>query len=157
METSGHRAFEGLGPALRFLRKEKGWTLAQLGDATEEFGARLSAANLSRYERDLATPGLGTLERMLAALDVSLEELALILRRVRGEGQGSRRVGEFLVAALRSSDLVLTEERRAELIAEKRSIDRMTRVLRRVDDIFPESLDEAEADEPVQEEASGKG
>lgn len=147
-----------MGPALRFLRKEKGWTLNRLSDATEAFGARLSAANISRYERDQATPELGTLERMLAALDVSLEELALVLRRVRGEGQGARRVGELLVAALRSSDLVLTEERRAELIAEKRSIDRMTRVLRRVDEIFPEDVDENSPAEIADESASaGRG
>lgn len=115
MPNNNSRAFEGLGPALRFLRKEKGWTLANVGDASEAHGPRLSAANISRYERELVTPDLGTLERLLAALDVTLEELTLVLRRVRGESQAARRVAEFLVVASTKSDLVLTDERRAEL------------------------------------------
>lgn len=117
MPNNNSRAFESLGPALRFLRKEKGWTLAHVGDASEDHGSRLSAANISRYERDLVTPDLPTLERLLAALDVTLEELALVLRRVRGESHAARRVAELLVAAATTSDLVLTDERRAELSA----------------------------------------
>lgn len=116
MTEESPRVFEGLGPALRFLRKEKGWTLTRLGDASEEYGPRLSAANISRYERDLATPELGTLERLLAALDVTLEELCLLLRRVRGESPAARRVAELMVASSTTSDLVLTDARRTEIL-----------------------------------------
>lgn len=80
---------------------------------TDEAGVRVSAANLSRYERGVSMPQLETLERILAALGVSLEELALVLRRSRGE---PRRVAELLVAAGSTSELVLTDEHRGELL-----------------------------------------
>jgi len=57
-----------LGPLIRKRRKQLGLTLQALCDT-----ASVSVGYLSQVERDNATPSLGTLAQIAAALDVSLE------------------------------------------------------------------------------------
>lgn len=70
--------FDGLGPALRGLRAERGLTQVQV---TERAG--VSKQMLSLYERERQRPHLDTLGRILDALGVSLVGLAQRIEEVR--------------------------------------------------------------------------
>jgi transcriptional regulator with XRE-family HTH domain len=71
---SGHPSTNGfetdLGGRVRALRRERGLTLKGLGRL-----AGLSHPFLSQVERGLANPSLGSVERIAAALDVSVAHL----------------------------------------------------------------------------------
>lgn len=129
--------FEGLGQALKFFRHEKGWALADLSDAIDRLGVRVFPSRLSEYERGQKNPEIATLNRILMALEVPLEELSLVMRRVRGEGASDRRSSELVATLGRHSGMLLSPEEREALIAEKRRIDQLTRLMRRVYEIFP--------------------
>src|SRR5215207_2194442 len=58
-------ATAALGARVRSLRRERGWTLKQLGH-----GAGLSHPFLSQLERGLARPSVGSVERISRALGV---------------------------------------------------------------------------------------
>lgn len=68
MAREKHKAEPQLGPLIRKRRKQLGLTLQALGDT-----ASVSVGYLSQVERDNATPSLGTLAQIAAALDVALE------------------------------------------------------------------------------------
>ena len=59
-----------IGPRLRALRRRKGWTIAELGQAVE-----IDKAHVSRIERGLKTPSIGTLARIAKALDAPIGHL----------------------------------------------------------------------------------
>lgn len=61
-----------LGQALRQLRKQKGFTLAELAERTESH-----VGNLSRIERDIANPSLELLYRISNALGYSMADIFL--------------------------------------------------------------------------------
>ena len=61
---------EDIGARLRSIRKNKGMTLTELAQQTG-----LSAGFLSNLERDLCSPTLEYIQRICAALDVSLIKL----------------------------------------------------------------------------------
>ena len=54
-----------LGARVRSLRRERGWTLKQLGKEAE-----LSHPFLSQLERGLARPSVGSIERIARAFDM---------------------------------------------------------------------------------------
>jgi len=62
-----------LGQALKKLRKQKGYTLAELARKTDSY-----VGNLSRIERDVARPSLDLLYRISEALNFSLAEVFTI-------------------------------------------------------------------------------
>jgi len=68
--------FDGLGPSLRDLRTDRGWTQVQLAER-----AGVSKSMLSLYEGDKQRPHLHTLGKLLDALGVSLGQLAARLER----------------------------------------------------------------------------
>ncbi|HSL84262.1 MAG TPA: helix-turn-helix transcriptional regulator [Thermoanaerobaculia bacterium] len=68
--------FDGLGPALRELRAERGWTQVELAER-----AGVSKSMLSLYERGKQRPHLDTLGKLVNALGVSLGQLAARLER----------------------------------------------------------------------------
>ena len=68
--------FDGLGPALRDLRIERGLTQVQLAER-----AGVSKSMLSLYEQEKQRPHLDTLGKLLNALGVSLGQLAARLER----------------------------------------------------------------------------
>jgi transcriptional regulator with XRE-family HTH domain len=59
-----------LGQALRQLRKQKGFTLAELAHKTDSY-----VGNLSRIERDISRPSLDLLYRISESLNFSLAEV----------------------------------------------------------------------------------
>src|SRR4051794_26843816 len=77
---SGHPTTNGfetdLGARVRSLRRERGLTLKGLGRL-----AGLSHPFLSQVERGLARPSVGSVERIAAALDVSVAQLWAPARR----------------------------------------------------------------------------
>jgi transcriptional regulator with XRE-family HTH domain len=77
---SGHPSTNGfetdLGARVRALRRERGLTLKGLGRL-----AGLSHPFLSQVERGLARPSVGSIERIAAALDVSVAQLWAPARR----------------------------------------------------------------------------
>ena len=70
-------AFEQLGPALRVLRRRKG-----LKQREVESMADLSKRTLTGYETSRKRPEIGTLEKILEALDSDALELAQIMKAV---------------------------------------------------------------------------
>ena len=91
--------FEGLGRALRWLRDRQSKRQYQVADA-----AGITKAMLSAYETGKQKPSLDTLEKILAALEGSLNDLHNALqivnerpeamrRPVRGEGAESEAAG----------------------------------------------------------------
>ncbi|GGB09617.1 helix-turn-helix domain-containing protein [Allosediminivita pacifica] len=68
MTREKHKTEPQLGPLIRKRRKQLGLTLQVMGDT-----AGVSVGYLSQVERDNATPTLGTLAQIAAALDVKLE------------------------------------------------------------------------------------
>ncbi len=77
--------FQGLGKALRWLREKRG--LRQY-EAAER--AAITKAMLSAYETGKQKPSLDTLEKILAALDAGLVELARALDLVNERGMAAR-------------------------------------------------------------------
>jgi transcriptional regulator with XRE-family HTH domain len=65
---------QDLAELLKRLREERDVTQEQLA-----FDAGITASALSRIERGLNSPGWTTVKRILAALDVTLKELAFAL------------------------------------------------------------------------------
>jgi transcriptional regulator with XRE-family HTH domain len=88
---SGHPSTNGfetdLGARVRALRRERGLTLKGLGRL-----AGLSHPFLSQVERGLARPSVGSVERIAAALDVSVAHLWAPPRR--GDAVRVARAGE---------------------------------------------------------------
>ncbi len=83
-------ALEGLGAALRRLRMHR--ALSQTDLARQ---AGITKAMLSKYERGRQQPALGTLERILDAMEARLGDLELAMgeeqdRRGRREGSAGR-------------------------------------------------------------------
>jgi transcriptional regulator with XRE-family HTH domain len=64
--------FETFGQRLRRLRLERGWQIAELGKK-----ARISAHQISEYERGKHFPNFWKLIEVAHALDVSLDYLCL--------------------------------------------------------------------------------
>jgi len=63
-------ASDALGPHIKRARLERGYTMAQLAQAT-----KLSRSYLSNVERDVNSPTISTLRTILDALGVSLSQL----------------------------------------------------------------------------------
>lgn len=63
-----------LAALLKLLREERELTQEELA-----FNANITVSALSRIERSLNSPGWGTVQRIIKALDVSLAELAAYL------------------------------------------------------------------------------
>lgn len=61
-----------LGDRIRTLRKEHGWSQAQLGEAIGTDSQRIS-----RYENERITPGIDTLIALAQTLDVSIDYLLI--------------------------------------------------------------------------------
>jgi transcriptional regulator with XRE-family HTH domain len=98
-DASTHDSASRLGTRVRALRRERGMTLKGLGRI-----AGLSHPFLSQLERGLARPSVGSVERIAAALDVSVARLwspsrvgetVEVVRRDEGERdeQGLRELG----------------------------------------------------------------
>jgi transcriptional regulator with XRE-family HTH domain len=83
MTASKH--FEGLGEALRLIRMRQDRKLSEVAEA-----AGITRAMLSSYETGKQLPSIGTLEKVMAALGVSLGELHLALLEVRRSGNAER-------------------------------------------------------------------
>lgn len=67
-----------IGRAIRELRTQKGWSLAQLAEV-----AGTTATSISRIEIGARTPSLGMLFSIAAALEISFAEL---VERAYGKG-----------------------------------------------------------------------
>ncbi len=107
--------FQGLGKALRWLREKRG--LRQY-EAAER--AAITKAMLSAYETGKQNPSLDTLEKILAALDAGLADLARALDLVNERGPGLRRAaaptpasGPVDVRALLGVEVLAREEEAA--------------------------------------------
>lgn len=74
--------FAGLGPTLRRLRRLRGLSQREVARA-----AGVTRPMISAYERERTLPSVETLDRLLATLGTSLEELGRFLRERRGAGQ----------------------------------------------------------------------
>jgi len=80
--------FQGLGRALRWLRDRQGKRQYQVADA-----AGITKAMLSAYETGKQKPSLDTLEKILDALDCSLNDLHNALQIVNERPEAIRRPG----------------------------------------------------------------
>ena len=80
--------FQGLGRALRWLRDRQGKRQYQVADA-----AGITKAMLSAYETGKQKPSLDTLEKILDALDCSLNDLHNSLQIVNERPEAIRRPG----------------------------------------------------------------
>ena len=140
-------AFAGLSQALRRLRTQRGWTFQELSDRIAEQGQRVTAANLNRYEKGHSVPSLPTLTRVLRTLEVSLEELAAVLRDVRGEELDPE---AYLVVRLPHG------VSRSEAQQDKALLNHLARAIARVDEIFPQAP-EATSDEDEDQERLHSG
>lgn len=82
-ETQNERAvrsLRGLGPGLRRLRHERGWSQRELAQE-----ANISPTNLSAYERERLMPSTFTLGKVLDALDRDLDDLCRAMHTARAE------------------------------------------------------------------------
>lgn len=80
--------FQGLGRALRWLRDRQGKRQYQVADA-----AGITKAMLSAYETGKQKPSLDTLEKILDALDCTLNDLHNSLQIVNERPEAIRRPG----------------------------------------------------------------
>lgn len=74
------RSLRGLGPGLRHLRHERGWSQRELAQ-----NADISPTNLSAYERERLMPSTFTLGKVLDALDRDLDDLCRAMHRARAD------------------------------------------------------------------------
>ena len=74
------QAFVGLHTVLSALKSDRGWTSRELARR-----ANVNASMVSGYLSGRAVPSLDTLDRMLVALGVSVEELGRELSEAQGE------------------------------------------------------------------------
>jgi len=74
------RSLRGLGPGLRHLRHERGWSQRELAQQAD-----ISPTNLSAYERERLMPSTFTLGKVLDALDRDLDDLCRSMHRARAE------------------------------------------------------------------------
>lgn len=72
------------GRAIRYVRKQKGLTLKELGRLVGDGEEGLTHSTISRYERGERQPSPATLRKIADALDTTLEELRDIDNRLRG-------------------------------------------------------------------------
>lgn len=70
--------FEGLGKALRLIRIRQERSLTEVAET-----AGITRAMLSGFELERRQPSVRVLDRIMAALDVSLGDLHLVLLEVR--------------------------------------------------------------------------
>jgi transcriptional regulator with XRE-family HTH domain len=59
-----------IGKRIRLVRERRGWTQAQLADASE-----VGAEQICRYEAGVSEPRVETLTKLAKALDVALDAL----------------------------------------------------------------------------------
>lgn len=71
------RDFGNVGPALRWLRRQRGLTQAQVASA-----AGVTAPMLSAYETSKMKPSFKTIDRILASLECDVEQLIRALEAV---------------------------------------------------------------------------
>ena len=74
------RSLRGLGPGLRRLRHERGWSQRELAQEAD-----ISPTNLSAYERERLMPSTYTLGKVLDALDRDLDDLCRAMHAARAE------------------------------------------------------------------------
>jgi transcriptional regulator with XRE-family HTH domain len=77
-------SFDELGRALRWVRTRQGKKQYEVAKS-----AKVTKAMLSSYENQKQRPTLETLERLLEALEIDLEQLAYAIRAVRDEDRRS--------------------------------------------------------------------
>lgn len=80
------QVFEGLGKALRWLREKQGKRQYQVAEM-----AGITKAMLSAYETGKQKPSLETLEKILDAMSLGLDELSDALDLVNERPQAARR------------------------------------------------------------------
>jgi transcriptional regulator with XRE-family HTH domain len=107
-----------LGERIREVRKERGWSQAELG---EKVGT--DSQHISRYENGRITPSVDALVRLAAALDVSADYLLLdgVPRKVL-DGHNLGRLGGRLadLAELSDADQELVSQVIDGLLAKSR-------------------------------------
>jgi transcriptional regulator with XRE-family HTH domain len=107
-----------LGERIREVRKERGWSQAELG---EKVGT--DSQHISRYENGRITPSVDALVRLAAALDVSTDYLLLdgVPRKVL-DGHNLGRLGGRLadLAELSDADQELVSQVIDGLLAKSR-------------------------------------
>jgi transcriptional regulator with XRE-family HTH domain len=107
-----------LGERIREVRKERGWSQAELG---EKVGT--DSQHISRYENGRITPSVDALVRLAAALDVSTDYLLLdgVPRKVL-DGHNLGRLGGRLadLAELSEADQELVSQVIDGLLAKSR-------------------------------------
>lgn len=81
------RSLRGLGPGLRRLRHEKGWSQRVLAEQAD-----ISPTNLSAYERERLMPSTHTLGKVLDALNRDLDDLCRAMQVARAEERGEEGV-----------------------------------------------------------------
>jgi transcriptional regulator with XRE-family HTH domain len=91
-DTGGTERAMALGERVRELRKERGWSQAELG---EKVGT--DSQHISRYENGRITPSVDALVRLAGALEVSTDYLVLdgVPRKVL-DGHNLGRLGQRL-------------------------------------------------------------
>lgn len=94
----------GLGQALKELRKQRGFTLADLAEKSDSY-----VGNLSRFERGVSRPSLELLYRISNALDCPLSEIfALAEPESRGHDPAQTELNVlFMCLAETDRDLLL--------------------------------------------------
>jgi len=107
-----------LGERIRELRKEKGWSQAELGELVGT-----DSQHISRYETGRITPSVDALVRLAAALDVSTDYLVKegVPRKVL-DGHALGKLGQRLgdLAELSEADQELVSQVIDGLLAKSR-------------------------------------
>jgi len=128
--------FEGLGQALKLLRSERGLTQPDVAERTRRMGQEVRTPSLSGYETEKTKPELDTLGRILAAMGVSVEELADALRRVqhgRRALDAGRQPSELPLAPL--PDLQAARRVLAYLVVDVSGVDAGARLEKRLGEL----------------------
>jgi transcriptional regulator with XRE-family HTH domain len=126
-------SFSGLGPALVRLRQLRGLKAREVAER-----ARITKAMLSSYENDKQEPSLGSLRKILDAMDVDLQELQLAIDWGQGELDPRR---SLLGRALLGLGTLGSEERAAlaDAVAGVRRFCDLVEPTLRADPVEPES------------------
>lgn len=156
---------EGLGEALRILRRARGLNQGELAEATRRLdrGRGVGKTSISGYERGHAAPTLPVLAKLLDAMEVSLSELEAVLARVRGHAAPGSPRARTEAAAARSSELPaylvvdlreMTARRRAMPPASRQQILDLVDLARGLVE-KPSVLDGVKPDEPAADGTNG--
>ncbi|MCH9648492.1 MAG: helix-turn-helix domain-containing protein [Deltaproteobacteria bacterium] len=109
--------FSNIGKALRTLRRQKGLKQAEVAK-----GAKITSPMLSAYETGKQRPSLATIDKILAALELSARDLSIALHEASDSSENENLENRLVLPLPKQDTLADLEQQLSQILGEDHSL-----------------------------------